>query len=174
MVQVMLSQPFQAYCWKIVKHTLKIVPCLHRKVLKYFRLFLTLCMKELTLVWLMPNIKGKLQCKNSKIISAVNYLRKKHHLKCLTEYASDRIIFLSNTSCIQLERIRIVWSQIVAYKTSTKFTCLPLNYNFSAINNQQKRKWYHCYACNILGPNHSHTASCTLQKSKTKIFTVIF
>ena len=59
LVQVMFSQSFHA-CWKMVKYTLKFVPCLHRKALKYFWSFSTLCMKGLTPVWLMPNIKQSL------------------------------------------------------------------------------------------------------------------
>ena len=51
------------------------------------------------------------------------------------------------------------------------YLLIPLNYNLSTINNQQKRKPHQCYACNILGPNRSHAPRCTLRKSKTEIFT---
>ena len=114
-------------------------------------------------------------CRNRKNLSAINYLRKKLHLRCLSEYVSVWIIFWSNVSCIQLEGIRIIWAEKTARKKSIRFKSLYrlfttfqqkiINKNLHVIN----------FMCAIFSAQTVPISlSCTLRKSKAKLFTVIF
>ena len=121
----------------MAKHTFKKMPGLHRKVFEVcFAIFNNMAKrvnanfhtlkKCFIYSWgvnsAMPNIQDRAFCGNSKSLSAVNYLRKKLHLRCSTECASVCVIFWSNTSCIQLGDIIITSAKNVAHKKSTRFT----------------------------------------------------